>query len=182
MNVNFHIGMRTIKSLLAVVLSFAIWQMLRIPLPSLEVHPIFAYIYAIVEMRENPKKTKDLGLLRIKATVIGLVIGLLFLTASIKLGISASTSFRQVILEFLLLLAATFCSLVVSDIFKCENLCGIAAIITVICVISSLGMAPYLYAIMRALQTLIGVGAAFLINQFVANPKNKDEKNKGHTR
>ena len=145
---------------------------------SREINPFAKYVCSIGKLCGGTSQNivKDLGLLRIKATVIGLIIGLIFLTVSIKLGISASTSFQRFIPEFFVLLVAIFSSLVVADIFKCENLCGIAAIITVICVVSSLGMTPYLYAIMRVLQTLIGVGAAFLINRFVANPNNKAKK------
>ena len=54
-----HIGMRKIKSVLALLISFVFWQGLRIFFPVLETHPIFAYVYSIIEMRENPEKTKD---------------------------------------------------------------------------------------------------------------------------
>ena len=52
------IGMRKIKSLLAVSLSFVIWQVVRIWLPQLEVHPLFGYVYSIIEMRDSAEKTK----------------------------------------------------------------------------------------------------------------------------
>ena len=36
-----HIGMRKIKSVLAVLLGYWIWQTIRYFLPGLELHPIF---------------------------------------------------------------------------------------------------------------------------------------------
>ncbi|MBQ2696918.1 MAG: hypothetical protein IJF61_06410 [Clostridia bacterium] len=169
-------GMRKIKSLLAVILSFVVWQALRLIYPPMEVHPIFAYIYAIIEMREDPEKTKKFSLLRIKATVIGLLSGLFFLTVAILLGFSGQKTYPEILWEFLLLLASCFVALTVGDAFRCKNFCGIAAIIAAICVVSIHGTNPYLYALMRTLQTLIGVGAATVVNIFIANPlKTKEE-------
>lgn len=42
-----HIGMRKIKSILAIFVGFCLWQILRIFIPGLEVHPIFIYIYGM---------------------------------------------------------------------------------------------------------------------------------------
>ena len=177
MDLSFHIGMRKLKSLLAVIFVFIIWQLIRLPLPSLEVHPVFAYMYAILEMRDNPEETKSLGRLRIKCTIIGLVVGLLFLTFSIYLGINDHTEFPFILLEFLILLIACFVSLSISEFFNCKSFCGIAAIITAICIVSIHGTNPYLYAIMRTFQTLIGVGLATFVNFFIANPnKNQPPK------
>ena len=79
---NIHIGMRKVKSLISLVISFIIWQLIRVLFPVLEVHPVFAYIYSVIEIRETPEKTKKFGKLRIKATFVGLVVGLVFITLS----------------------------------------------------------------------------------------------------
>ena len=56
-----HIGMRKVKSALALLASFLFWQVVRLIFPSLEVHPIFIYIYGMIEIRETSEKTKDYG-------------------------------------------------------------------------------------------------------------------------
>ena len=53
-----HIGLRKIKSVLAVFVGFCLWQVLRLFLPGLEVHPIFIYIYGMIEIRETSGKTR----------------------------------------------------------------------------------------------------------------------------
>lgn len=171
----FHIGMRKLKSLVAVSLSFVVWQIIRIFLPMLEAHPIFAYIYAIIEMRETPDKTKNFGKLRIKATLVGLVIGLLFVTASIFLSQFIRNEWLSILAEFALILVAALCSLCVAEIIGCRNFCGIAAIISVICMVSHSGEDRYLYAVMRVLQTLIGVFSAIVVNVMIK--KKENEKN-----
>lgn len=170
----FHIGMRKIKSLAAVALSFVIWQIIRIFLPMLEVHPIFGYIYALIEMRETPEKTKNFGKLRIKATFVGLIIGLLFVTISIFATQYIESSWLSVLAEFGIILIAALCALCIAEAVGCKNFCGIAAIIAVICMVSHSGEDRYLYAIMRVLQTLIGVFSAMVVNISI----NKKEKKK----
>lgn len=163
-DMSFHVGMRKIKSLIAVLLSFAIWQTIRLFLPGLEVHPIFAYIYSIVEIRDTVEKTKNFGKLRIKATLVGLAVGLAFVSLSIKLCSYTDVLWQKTGIELILLLAATLISLCAAEFFNCENFCGIAAIITVICLISQSGEDRYLYATMRVFQTLLGVFAALVVN------------------
>ena len=173
----FHIGMRKVKSLISVGLSFILWQIIRIFLPMLEIHPVFAYIYAIIEMRETPEKTKDFGKLRIKATIIGLVVGLVFVTASIFLSRYVSSEWAGILVEFVLILLATLCALCVAEIFGCRIFCGIAAIIAVICMVSHSGEDRYLYAVMRVFQTLIGVFSATVVNVCINKKEKSDKEN-----
>lgn len=167
-----HIGMRKIKSLIALVGTFIIWQLIRVFLPMLEAHPVFAYIYSVIEIRETADKTKKFGKLRIKATFIGLIVGLVFITLSVFVASKINAEMWRVLTELLFILLATLVSLVAAENAKCENFCGIAAIITVICMVSHNEEDIYLYAIMRVVQTLIGVFSALLVNVFM----NKKEK------
>ncbi len=176
MKFKIHIGMRKIKSLLAVFFSFLIWQLIRIFLPMIDTHPLFAYIYSIVEMRESPEKTKKFGKLRIRATMVGLNIGLIFITLSVYFTSDITTDTLRVFVELIFILLATLCSLCIAEIGNCKNFCGIAAIITVICMVAHNEEDIYLYAIMRVLQTLIGIFSAMFINVVVKN-KNTEENN-----
>lgn len=173
MSSKIHIGMRKVKSLLSVSVTFVIWQIIRLFLPMLEAHPVFAYIYAIVEMRESAEKTKNFGKLRIMATLTGLVVGLIFVAISLFVTSNITGEFLKTLIEFILVLVATLCSLCLAEVVHCKNFCGIAAIITVICMISHNEENVYLYAVMRVVQTLIGIGSAMLINTFVSKEKHK---------
>ena len=176
------IGMRKIKSVLAVILAFFIWQLVRIFFPQFDVHPLFGYIYAVIEMRESVEKTKTFGLLRIKATFVGLTIGLGVLWVSVLLSGYIKGDMLVAILDLALISLGVLVTLWVADFFKCKNFCGIAAIILVICMVRDRDSDTniYLYAILRVMQTLIGVFSAWLVNSLVhryPNAFKKIEKN-----
>ncbi len=162
-----HIGMRKIKSLIALTLVFIIWQLIRIFFPVLEVHPVFAYIYSVIEIRDTAEKTKKFGKLRIKATLVGLVVGLVFISISVFMASKIDGGIWRLLTELLLILLGTLISLIVAESTKCENFCGIAAIIAIICMVSHNDENIYLYAIMRVVQTLIGVFSALVINLLI---------------
>lgn len=168
-----HIGMRKVKSLIALAVAFVMWQLIRVFLPMLEAHPVFAYIYSVMEIRETPDKTKKFGKLRIKATFIGLIAGLVFTTISTFVTSEINSETWRLLTELLFVLLATLVSLLIAENTKCENFCGIAAIIAIICMVSHNEEGIYLYAIMRVVQTLIGVFSAMIINVFVNSKENK---------
>ena len=159
--------MRKIKSLIALTLSFGIWQLIRIFLPMLYIHPIFAYVYSVIEIRETVEKTKQFGKLRIRATIVGLLVGLAFITVSVFLKSKIEADIWRALAEFIVVLCATLFSLVVAENIKCENFCGIAAIITIICMVGNRDESAYFYAIMRVVQTLLGVFSATFINVLI---------------
>lgn len=159
-----HIGMRKMKSILAIFVGFCLWQTLRLFLPGLEVHPIFIYIYGMIEIRETSDKTTDYGRMRIMATftAIGVGLPLMFLMDWVRPALAES--------EFLLwaeigvLLAGALIVLCVAEWAKCRIYCGLAAAIYMILMLSHFESSMYLYSIMRAFQTIIGVTIAWLIN------------------
>ena len=159
-----HIGLRKLKSILAIFVGFWLWQLIRLFFPELEVHPIYIYIYGIIEMRDSSEKTKDMGMRRIKATFVALVVGLPFLA----LMDLAKLPFRQAwvltgVELFFLLLGVLVC-LLVAEKAGCTVFCGLAAAIYIILLISHADDHRYIYSILRAIQTILGVFLAWLIN------------------
>ena len=158
-----HIGMRKIKSILAIFVGFCLWQILRLFIPGLEVHPIFIYIYGMIEIRETSEKTKDYGKMRIMATFTAIAIGLpvMFLYDWVKPLLAQSL---YVWLEIGILISGALLVLMVAEAVKCRVYCGLAAAIYMILMISHFESSMYLYSIMRAFQTIIGVSIAWFIN------------------
>lgn len=158
-----HIGMRKVKSLLAVFAGFLLWQLLRLFLPGLEVHPIFIYMYGMIEIRETSEKTMDYGKMRIIATMTAILVGLpvMLLTDWVRPMLGKNW---QTVWEIGVLLAGTLLVLCVAEWVKCRAYCGLAAAIYIILMISHFESSVYLYSIMRAVQTVIGVGLAWVIN------------------
>lgn len=158
-----HIGMRKVKSVLAILVGFCIWQLLRLFIPGLEVHPLFIYIYGVLEMRETSAKTVDYGKARIMATFVAIITGLpfMFLADWARPQLTAAWSMA---LEITIMLLGTLLVLCVAEQVKCRMYCGLAAAIYIILMITHFESRVYLYSIMRAFQTIIGVGVAWLIN------------------
>lgn len=159
-----HIGMRKVKSILAIFVGFCLWQLLRLVIPGLEVHPIFIYIYSMIEIRETSDKTRDYGKMRIMATftAIGIGIPVMFLYDWIKAGLTES--WMRTGTEIAILILGALVVLIVAELVKCRVYCGLAAAIYMILMISHFESSMYLYSIMRAFQTIIGVVIAWIIN------------------
>ena len=159
-----HIGMRKVKSVMAVFVGFWIWQLIRLFAPSLEVHPIYIYIYGIIEMRESSEKTVNFGKLRIKATTVALAIGLPTLLLSDYLQSLTQLPWLQNGIELAFVLLGSLAVLCVAELIGCKDFCGLAAAILIILLISHTINEPLVYAVLRAGQTVIGVSVAWLIN------------------
>ncbi|MFA7637027.1 MAG: hypothetical protein WCX81_04615 [Monoglobales bacterium] len=173
------IGMRKIKSVLALLFAFAIWQVVRIFLPQLNIHPLFGYIYAIIEMRDTVQKTKEFGKLRIKATFVGLFVGLSAIPLSVKFGSISVIGVQGVIADLVIIMLGALITLWLAELFKCKNFCGIAAIIFVICMVRDHSSQTniYVYAILRVFQTLLGVFSAWVVNAFIPRREKCTDKN-----
>ena len=158
-----HIGMRKVKSILAIFVGFCLWQILRLFIPGLEVHPIFIYIYGMIEIRETSEKTTDYGKMRIMATFTAIAIGLpvMLLYDWVK-PLLAQCLYTW--LEIGILAVGALLVLCVAEWVKCRVYCGLAAAIYMILMISHFESSMYLYSIMRAFQTIIGVSIAWFIN------------------
>lgn len=159
-----HIGMRKVKSLLAVFAGFWIWQLIRLAVPGLELHPIYIYIYGIIEIRDSSEKTLDFGKLRIKCTFTALGLGLPLLFLNTYLQSIIPLAWADIAVELAIILLGTLLVLVVAEKVGCRVFCGLAAAIFVILIVSQSDGEPWTYSLLRAAQTLIGVFIAWLIN------------------
>lgn len=164
MTLHPHIGMRKVKSILAIFIGFWLWQLIRLLVPGLEVHPTFIYIYGLIEIRETSEKTKDMGRRRILATLCAIFVGLplTFLYNLLKPLFTAS--WIQAGAELAILLAGTLVTLIVAELAKCGNLCGISAIVFVLLALKHFESSMYLYSLMRVFQTLLAIAVAWLLN------------------
>lgn len=159
-----HIGLRKIKSVLAIFVGFWVWQLIRLLVPELEVHPIFIYIYGLMETRETSEKTVSFGKLRIKSTVVSLLVGLPVLLLRDVLCMQTQVEWVLIAIDLSCLLAGTLIVLCVAEVVGCKSFCGLAAAILIILLISHSINEPFHYAILRSGQTVIGVLVAWLIN------------------
>ena len=154
--------MRKVKSVLALLAAFLIWQPFRLIYPDLEVHPIFIYIYALLEIRDNSAKTVNFGKVRIKATILALALGLPALALRDELLALAGGAVWEPFVEIAVLLLGVLLTLIASEKLGYQEFCGFAAVVFIILMISDGNR--YVYATLRALQTILGVFVAWIIN------------------
>jgi len=159
-----HVGMRKVKSLIAIIIGFCIWQVIRLFFPDLEVHPFYIYLYSFLEVRDSSEKTKTLGMQRIRATFVGMALGLPMLFLRIWLHSALESEGLLVLLDLVMILAGVLAALQIAPYFRCGTMTGIAAVVYIILLIYHADDGRYLYALLRASQTLIGVFVAWLVN------------------
>lgn len=159
-----HIGLRKVKSLLAIFVGFWLWQLVRVFFPGLEVHPIFIYIYGVIEIRATSEKTVEFGALRIRATFTAMAVALPLIALLIFLQGLIEPQWGRVGVELALLLLGTLLTLIVAEKMGCKTFCGLAAAIFIILMISHADDERYIYSVLRAFQTIAGVFIAWLIN------------------
>ncbi len=162
-------GMRKTKSLIAMTICFCVWQVIRIFLPELETNPIYAYIYAIIEMRNSIETEKATSLERIKTNVIGFSVAFAAIALRSFLWQIPDIKQHNVVVEFVIIIIGVLLTINVAELVKCKTLCAIAAMTFIICFWQT-ASSPYLYAFLRFVQTLIGIGAAFAVNLLIYPP------------
>lgn len=161
---NTHIGMRKWKSIFAIFISFFLWQLVRLAFPDLEVHPIYMYIYGLLEIRDSSQKTVDLGGRRLRANLTAFLVGLPMLAIMDLLKNYLPEGWIYILMELLFILIGTIITITLAQIMGCKTFCGVAAIIFIILVVSHSNDQRYIYCLLRAAQTVVAVFIAWLLN------------------
>lgn len=159
-----HIGMRKIKTLLSILVGFLTWQLIRVCIPGLAVHPYLTYIYGMVEIRDSSAKTKEMGGRRFKITLIGLVVGVVFLLLKDFLDKQVSLSWIRALIEISLVMLGVLITISIAEKADCKTSCGLAAIVFIVVVLNHTTEDVFSYALMRFVQTMLGLFSAWLIN------------------
>ena len=161
---HLHIGMRKAKTLLTIFIGFLLWQIVRLFFPNLEVHPLFTYAYGILEIRDTSQNTKTFCVLRLKANAAAFTTALLFMPIRGFVHASLEGAVLLTFLDLALILAGTLVALFLVERLRCGSMSGLAAVYFIILLIFYNGDNPYLYAFLRAIQTLMGVAVAWFVN------------------
>ena len=159
-----HVGFRKIKSILAIFIGFWFWQLMRLFFPALEPHPIFIYIYGMIEIRDSSEKTVDLGKKRIKSTFTALGAGIPCMVLLEFLKGFVPEGWLHIGLELLVLIGGVLLTLEIAQKVGCKQFCGLAAAIFIILIVSYTTDRVFVYALLRCVQTIAGVFIAWLLN------------------
>ncbi|GAA0121858.1 MAG: FUSC family protein [Clostridium argentinense] len=146
-----YIGMRNIKTALAVTFSVAVSELLHLE------YPFFTAIAAVLAMQGSFIRGYEVGRDRLLGTIIGAVIGLI--GALIAPGNLAMIFIGIVIVIFLL------------NVLKWQNSSYVGCLMFCAIMLNLNGDNPYIYAFYRTLDTFIGIVIASLVNYFICPPK-----------
>ena len=159
-----HVGFRKIKSVLAIFIGFWFWQLLRLFFPALEAHPIFIYIYGMIEIRDTSEKTVDFGKKRIKSTFTALGVGIPCMVLLEALKGIAPEGWIHTGLELIIIISGVLLTLEVAQKVGCKAFCGLSAAIFIVLLVSYTTDRVFVYALLRCVQTIAGVFIAWLLN------------------
>ncbi len=134
------------KTAVAATIAFVVAQLLHLE------YPFYAVIAAIIVMSSTSGSTLKLGIQRIIGTVIGVFIGVLFV---ILFGANPYSLGGSIFVAIL------FCSY-----YKLNEAAKLSAYVSAIVLLNH-GQSPWLYAGERFSETLIGIGVALLVNQWL---------------
>lgn len=164
-NTNYHIGMRVIKTALAVLICLLISKFVD----NSESFVTVSSISAIIALQQSSDKTLRTSLFRIIGSFIGGILGV----ACVQLGtvIPYYTEWLFIIIIPLMIVAAFY----LCNVFKLTDAAVMACV--VILIVAAPMNLPVTeavdYSIVRVLETLAGVSVSIVLNIIIAPRKKK---------
>jgi uncharacterized membrane protein YgaE (UPF0421/DUF939 family) len=156
------IGMRNIKTALAVLVVLLLYQLLH------RETTLLAATAAIICMQDSVEKTLRSGLNRLVGTSAGALIGMLLLYCRQALG---GNSLSLLFVPLGIVLIIWFCNFI-----QKQEATVISCIVLLIIMLEQSPQNPFIYSVNRMLDTLFGIVVAFVINRYICNPSQIDQK------
>lgn len=155
MNPRYKIGMRTVKTVVAVGICLLVFQFL---MPKSSINGIHAALAATICMKSSLQNTLRTGLDRAAGTVVGSVMGVLFLLLSALLPaplISAIGIFGVLLIIYL------------CNVLRLQASVIISIVVFLIILIGERDIPPVFYGLARLGETIFGIFIAYMVNRFL---------------
>lgn len=149
MEQRFKIGMRTIKTTIAVFLCMLIISFFPVE------NAFYACIASIVCMQQTLEHTIRVGLNRMKGTVVGALLGI---------GGLMLQQYTELNLVIVLAPLGVLLVLYLCNIMKMPASCSIGGLVYLSILLVQRDMPPYLFGMVRTLETFVGIVIAMLVN------------------
>lgn len=159
---HFHIGMRIIKTVIAVFIC-GLLGWLR------DETSFFSMIAAVLCMQKSAEKTFTTSFNRIMGTAVGGAFGVVVLFLETKLHV------QRVMPVYYLIVSVMLIPVILSTIaIKKPSVAGFACVVFLSTTIYHVGdAAPYTYALNRMLDTVMGIVVALVVNLAMPGPKKR---------
>ncbi|OJU14432.1 MAG: hypothetical protein BGN88_14330 [Clostridiales bacterium 43-6] len=163
------LGMRTIKTSVSVMLCIVFFEQIdlntlfHVPSSGLKIWaPFYACTAAIICLQGTTMKSLKMGIVRLIGTAIGGVTGVLILLSEEYV----KTQQYNVLVVGVGIVICIF----VSNITKKQDASAIACVVFVAIMINHNTEDRYIYAVMRMIETTIGIIIAVVVNKFLNVP------------
>lgn len=155
MSLRYRIGMRAVKTVIAVGICLTMFQLLQF---GHEINGIQASLAAVICMKSSLQNTLRTGIDRTIGTVIGSVIGVAFLLLSALVPSYLLSAFG--ILGALMIIY--FC-----NVLKLQASVPISIVVFLIILVAEKDIPPVYYGFARLAETLFGIFVAYMTNRFL---------------
>lgn len=155
MKPRYKIGMRTVKTVVAVGICLLTFQLLNL---EDEINGVQAALAAVICMKSSLQHSLRTGVDRTIGTVIGSVIGVVFLLAAAHVPV------------YLLSLAGVFGVLLIiylCNVLRLQASVPISIVVFLIIFIAKHDVNPLYYGFARLIETVFGIFVAYLTNRFL---------------
>lgn len=158
------VGLRTIKSAISVFLCLVLF-------PDF---PFFACLTAVICLQDTVANSVKTGIHRGVGTILGGIIGLVFLLFCKLISSSVPTHITSKLLIYLII------SIGIIAVIYCCNLINLPGSINISCIVflavttAHAYDRPLYYALNRTIQTLFGILISILVNKYINPPKEKE--------
>lgn len=162
------IGLRNIKTSIAVLLSFLVFRFIG------REYPIYACIAAVICTKDTVQNSFEISRDRLIGTLVGGIIGAFFLKIIANTGAGISFEF---IASLGIVVVIYLCNLINE-----KGSVSLACVVYLLIVLNfkgSDGAAPYTYAFNRMVDTTIGIALSLFVNRYFFPLKKSPEKEEG---
>lgn len=146
------VGMRNIKTAIAVLISILISRLLKTE------YPFYTAIASVISMQSSVEASFKAGKNRMLGTVVGAVVG--FVCASVRPGSALLSGIGIIAVIYL------------CNLLNWKESASIACIVFCAIMLNLKGSSPILYSINRIIDTFVGIIVAVSVNYFIKPPKN----------
>ena len=157
----YYIGMRTVKTTLAVCVCLLLYQVWG------REGSFLAATSAIICMQDSMEKSVTSGVSRFLGTVIGAICAMLILYLERFL---AGFNLANYYLMLLVMALGIMFIITLCNFSKQKDAIVISCVVYLVIVLGDGALAPFLYSANRLLDTVVGIIIAIIINRFICRP------------
>lgn len=164
LNLKFpKVGLRTIKSAISVFLCLVLF-------PNV---PFFACLTAVICLQDTVANSVKTGIHRGGGTILGGIIGLIFLLFCKLISVNIPTNIFSKLLIYIIISIGIIVVIYLCNLIKQPGAINVSCIVFLAVTTAHAYEQPLYYALDRTIQTLFGIIISILVNKYINPPKEK---------